>query len=72
MPEPTPKHNSKSATPADVVFWFTANGLCDPPMTIWRDHDQPSLDKFLDDMDALGFAVWCTEDRVYVFCGEIE
>ena len=72
MPSKHDQSKSKSATPADVVFWFTPDGLFDPLMTIWTDRDQPSLDSFLEDMNALGFAVWETPTAVFVFVGRVD
>ena len=61
-------HNSKIATPPDLVF--VVEGMDDAP--IWSGHDWISLERFIDDMDALGFAVWETPTAVYVFVGRID
>ena len=65
---PSP-HNSKLATPApDVVF--VVESAADVP--IWSGHDWISLERFIDDMDALGFSVWETPTAVYVYVGRID
>lgn len=46
--------------------------LVDLPLveSVWPADPPEQLDAFLDDMDALGFAVWRTPSVVYVFAGE--
>ena len=57
-------NRDKHDQPQDVVF-VTAG-----QHPIWSGHDFISLEHFLDDLDALGFAVWVTPSVVYVFTGE--
>lgn len=63
-----PKNDSNVNTHTqDVVVFVTANAEA-----IWTGHEYDDLARFIDDMDALGFAVWVTPRVVYVFTGECE
>jgi len=68
MPDPTPSHKSKVATPPAIAF--VVENEADVPL--WRGHDWTTLNRFLDDMDALGFAIWETPSIIYVFCGRFD
>ena len=39
---------------------------------VWTGHRAFDLLGFLEDMEALGFAIWLTPSAVYVFTGEVE
>jgi len=53
--------------PQDVVF--KGAGLMP---VLWTGHDEFDLFDFIDDMEALGFAVWITPTTVYVFTGDVQ
>lgn len=38
----------------------------------WPAGDWQNLQAFIDDMDALGFAVWSTPAVVYIFTGKVK
>ena len=68
MPDPHQDHKSKTATPPAVAF--VCEHVDDIPL--WSGHDFISLDHFLCDMDALGFAIWETPSVIYVFVGRFD
>ena len=68
MPDPHQSDKSKVATPPAIAF--VVEDERDVPL--WSGHDWISLGHFLDDCDALGFAVWETPSVIYVFCGRFD
>lgn len=69
MPENSPSDKSKVATPPPAIA-FVVENESDAPL--WTGHDWISLSHFLDDCDALGFAVWETPSVIFVFCGRFD
>ena len=70
MPDPTESHKSKIATPPAIAFVSPDILVGEAPL--WTGHTWASLNRFLDDMDALGFAIWETPSIIYIFTGRVD
>ena len=68
MPDPTESHKSKVATPPAIAFVVED----ERDMPLFYPSDFLNLEHFLDDMHALGFAIWETPACVYIFTGRFD
>lgn len=63
-------NKSAECKPYEIVFICAASE--DWPDIIWPLTYPDNLDRFIDDMTALGFAIWPTPTHIYVYTGETE